>query len=168
MVVESPVRLISRIHTKQKDFHLTLKTLTEAYDAFAATNGCQAKPLPLFEMASVLVLGDLSVIAMRIPDPNLFDPSRIQSWNTARTPPSLCRDCQRLNALTQFLGGISDANKLITYCAAAANGTFEIGNVSRLTFDLFDAATDKVPVTRAALTPPAAGGAIPSIPMSTS
>jgi len=31
--------------------------------------GGQAKPLPLFEMASVLVPGDLSVIAMRIPDP---------------------------------------------------------------------------------------------------
>ena len=29
----------------------------------------------------------------------------------------------------------------------AANGTFKIGNVSRLTFDLFDAATGTVPVS---------------------
>jgi hypothetical protein len=48
----------------------------------------------------------------------------------------------------------------------AANGTFKIGNVSPLTFDLFDAATGKVPGPRAALTPPAAGGAIRSIPTS--
>ena len=70
MVVESPARLIGRSHKKQKDFHLTLRTLTEAYDALLLPQmGCQAKPLPLFEMASVLVPGDLSVIAMRIPDP---------------------------------------------------------------------------------------------------
>ena len=70
MVVKSPARLTGRSHKKQKDFHLTLRTLTEAYDAFAAaTNGGQAKPLPLFEMACVLVPGDLSVIATGIPDP---------------------------------------------------------------------------------------------------
>ncbi len=40
MVVKSPARLTGRNHKKQKDFHLTLRTLTEAYDAFAAaTNG---------------------------------------------------------------------------------------------------------------------------------
>ena len=80
MVLESPARLIGHSHKRQKDFHLTLRTLTEAYKAFAAaTNGGQAKPLPLFEMASVLVPGDLPVIAMRIPRSNLFDPSRILS-----------------------------------------------------------------------------------------
>jgi hypothetical protein len=71
MVVESPARLTGRSHKKQKDFHLTLRTLTEAYDTFAAaTIGGQAKPLPLFEMASVLVPGDLSVIAMCISNPD--------------------------------------------------------------------------------------------------
>ena len=68
MVLESPARLIGHSHKRQKDFHLTLRTLTEAYKAFAAaTNGGQAKPLPLFEMASVLVPGDLPVIAMHPP-----------------------------------------------------------------------------------------------------
>ena len=43
VVVESPARLTGRSHKKQKDFHLTLRTLTEACDAFAAaTNGCRA------------------------------------------------------------------------------------------------------------------------------
>ena len=80
MVVKSPARLTGRNHKKQKDFHLTFRTLTEAYDAFAAaTNGVKRKPLPLFEMASVLVPGDLPVIAIRIPRSNLFDPSRILS-----------------------------------------------------------------------------------------
>jgi hypothetical protein len=32
MVVESPTRLTSPSHKKQKDFHLTLATLTEPYD----------------------------------------------------------------------------------------------------------------------------------------
>ena len=50
----------------------------------------------------------------------------------------------------------------------AANGTFKIGNVSRLTFDLFDAATGTMPVSpTGTLHPRAAGGAIRSIPTST-
>ncbi len=43
MVVKSPARLTGRSHKKQKDFHLTLRTLTEAYDAFAAATNGQAK-----------------------------------------------------------------------------------------------------------------------------
>ena len=31
MVVESPARLTRRSHKRQKDFHLTLRKLTEAY-----------------------------------------------------------------------------------------------------------------------------------------
>ena len=52
MVVETPARLIGRSHKKQKDFHLTLRTLTEAYDAFAAaTNGVKLKRL--VELSSI-------------------------------------------------------------------------------------------------------------------
>jgi hypothetical protein len=35
MLVASPARLTGRSHKKQKGFHLTLRTLTEAYDTLA-------------------------------------------------------------------------------------------------------------------------------------
>ncbi len=49
----------------------------------------------------------------------------------------------------------------------AANGTFKIGNVTRLTFDLFDAATGTIPVAPTGTYTTAADGAIRSIPTST-